>query len=552
MSAKNDFKTGTLYDIVSDNLNNIYVAKDNYVSIFNGLDNSWKNVVFINGQNKNVRDIEVLNDKIYATSDSGLFISKDKGITWKTVDFFGRQLISWINVIGQNLYVFSFGDLPYPKFAVNLYVSSDSGNTFKEMLLPKSASYFHKIYESNKKLYLIGYGVYLFDEISNDWVPRCTGIDYPSIKRFLVNKKNEFHAFGQGQYYFKRNEESKWEQREQPGKCVWPISTASIDSKGTIYYFDIQEPSYHSTDNGITWESNNSYLYWITDFFETKSGRLVATSTMRSGFYYSDDYGETWKEDSDMKGANPAKYTYDGIFIVAENFADDIRFDNTYKVSYDNGNTWEKRSIIKSTAPEKYFNDFDLVLKNGKERYMFASGCGIYNSTDLVDYTAANGIGCFSTKMMKRYGDLFFAFTDSGVYRSEDLGMNWSRYSDGLPMVSCSLQSIDNEGRLYISSERGLYRTIKSVTSVDAESEVVASELIYPNPVTDGVLNINTDEILQSIEVVDIFGRIIQSYDGKQRELVLNNVVPSGTYFIRFNRAAGCSIRKFVVLNSSR
>lgn len=74
---------------------------------------------------------------------------------------------------------------------------------------------------------------------------------------------------------------------------------------------------------------------------------------------------------------------------------------------------------------------------------------------------------------------------------------------------------------------------------------------IYPNPTTNGSINIDlslTKENLQTIEIIDLSGKVIMNRNTfNQNNLVLNNLT-KGTYFVRLNLSEHTITKKFVVI----
>ncbi|HAR72054.1 MAG TPA: hypothetical protein DCR77_01405, partial [Flavobacteriaceae bacterium] len=69
---------------------------------------------------------------------------------------------------------------------------------------------------------------------------------------------------------------------------------------------------------------------------------------------------------------------------------------------------------------------------------------------------------------------------------------------------------------------------------------------IYPNPVVD-VLNIETDTNRNSIKIIDLTGKIIDSYSINEKKISLQvNLYPKGIYIVEVENEKGKTISKFI------
>ncbi|WP_314243457.1 T9SS type A sorting domain-containing protein [Empedobacter tilapiae] len=69
---------------------------------------------------------------------------------------------------------------------------------------------------------------------------------------------------------------------------------------------------------------------------------------------------------------------------------------------------------------------------------------------------------------------------------------------------------------------------------------------IYPNPVAD-ILNIETDTNKNSIKIIDLTGKIIESYVSNKKKITIDtNSFPKGIYVVEVENEKGKTISKFI------
>jgi len=84
------------------------------------------------------------------------------------------------------------------------------------------------------------------------------------------------------------------------------------------------------------------------------------------------------------------------------------------------------------------------------------------------------------------------------------------------------------------------YENVLGVNTTTPEADFSVN--ISPNPTND-YLNINTDEPLTQIEIYDLLGKQLATYDGRQTQISIQDL-SSGTYMIRLINQKGESLSK--------
>jgi hypothetical protein len=92
--------------------------------------------------------------------------------------------------------------------------------------------------------------------------------------------------------------------------------------------------------------------------------------------------------------------------------------------------------------------------------------------------------------------------------------------------------------------------TLKSL-STDSFSKIDESIKLYPNPVTNGVLNVskNNANALKTIEVYNVLGKLVKSFNTTELKSETLNVsnLNSGVYMFRLNTQNGIQTKKLII-----
>lgn len=132
-----------------------------------------------------------------------------------------------------------------------------------------------------------------------------------------------------------------------------------------------------------------------------------------------------------------------------------------------------------------------------------------------------------------------FTAIDSVASSGDSLSVNHYRYTDPrlLPGVNYyRLRMTDLDDHWTYSS----IRTVKDADNIPAIT-------IYPNPVTDGYVYINSPSTINHIQLQDLSGRIVLNAEGRGNNSVINaRELTSGIYFIIVDTDAGRKVQKLI------
>ena len=84
-------------------------------------------------------------------------------------------------------------------------------------------------------------------------------------------------------------------------------------------------------------------------------------------------------------------------------------------------------------------------------------------------------------------------------------------------------------------------------TNQDDDKPILANAIIYPNPVTNGILNISCRNMASSIhyEISDLYGQVFSKGFLKSKEIDVSNL-SSGAYILSLNDGTSWTIKKFL------
>ncbi len=435
--------------------------------------------------------------------------SVDSGTTWQTINNF------------------NFGN----SFLTNLGISP-SGSMF--------GSTFHAFYVSHD-------GGVVWTQVS----PPLNDV-YGFYTRMAFNQNAAFvYSMECGKRFFLRSTDDglSWEHLE--GKFTQPVvDFISTDDQGNLYAKTCSSIGLtKSADGGETWSN-----FLITDdqlpvqeFCKNSQGGLFA-STNNFRLFRSTDGGMVWNDISPFGAAIIPNYLavspQDELYVFStiqnyksmddgqtwENFGPDFDDPETMAFhpngsmyvhegqmlsrSFDGGDTWENLSGLPniyhfhiSLDGTIYFSGYDPA----------ASEFATYLSHDELatwELTLTEAYGAITTDWE---GDVFVAGFD-GVYISEDQGLTWNSFADGIPAPS-------GVGVLHIGADRHLYcSTFNDVIYKSTE------KVTYPNYVLGKVWFDENNNCQQDAGEAPLQGWFIKiESSGEQQHRVTR---PDGSFHI--------------------
>jgi photosystem II stability/assembly factor-like uncharacterized protein len=193
---------------------------------------------------------------------------------------------------------------------------------------------------------------------------------------------------------------------------VWSVM---MDSSGFIFA-GCDSGIFRSSDQGSTWRKLDVDAPLVLAFAVNHAGDLYACSL--NGVLYTSDHGDTWQL---MNDSLPVQWGFPPVYpgyIALDNA------DNVFVGLRDGGVFW---------------------LPRGKTSW-------VRRNTGLP-YEKATGLAISST------GTMVVAVDTSGLFRSTDQGLTWSRQSTGLTNPWVASVACDLNGRFFVGTQGGVFRS---------------------------------------------------------------------------------------------
>jgi len=251
-----------------------------------------------------------------------------------------------------------------------------------------------------------------------------------------------------------------------------------------------------SLDGGATWNEYNQGLPQGEHFTKIRIGDYDTDTTIFmtswNGLYKSNDYGESWYQDTDIPQV--------GYFDMDIN-----PFDNNYiyiggynaNSSSDGGASWTELNI--PDIGTGYITAIRSNPLNPDEIYISIHTKGIYKSIDGgVGWTEITGsipfvpgFKYFSGFAINRQNpaNIFVYSYDHGVYQSHNSGESWEEFNEGLlvhrGIVLIDVDPIDTT-RVYLANfSQSVWSIHRTPSGIADEEPALPTEIeisAYPNP----------------------------------------------------------------------
>jgi photosystem II stability/assembly factor-like uncharacterized protein len=338
---------------------------------------------------------------------------------------------------------------------------------------------------------------------------------------------------------------------------------------------------YVSTDFGETWESRSNglpdypYFYDMDiSFIDSASRRIFIATT--EGLFFSDDMGALWQE---ATSGLPVLNFFTAIEVSEDDpysIALGDRY-NTVYLSSDCGTSWAQATLPPRLLDE-YIDDIEFDPFDTDVIYVTSWPIALFKSEDrgqswhdissnLPRDTSYFGyLYLFISDILvnpHNPSNLFAAISNHGVYQTNDGGLFWESFSEGLDPVAASGTlsfSLQDTTRLYIAtSGRGVWSIHRTITGVEDEAPTLPVELSispYPNPFNSSMtLNYSLPKTGPvSISIHNILGQHVETIFIGQKDAGNYTLqwdasdLPSGLYFARLIAGEKTETTKMLLL----
>jgi len=558
----NNYSTGYLLESPIDS--SLYTCEGNYFykSIDHGT--NWEAILF-----NHVIDGFTIDDAgiIYLGVRPGyLFRSVDNGVTFQTVDISSLTNDSLIDCIISDLFPADSGGV-YFKFLGNsqdgIYHYHSSGLQRIEtgwLNPPLGVTANHElIYKSSNCLKL-------YNPTNRTSITKaCQYFVRDQLAKEVITYNKVWIANISSEFLFQSKDNGRTWKDIHSGHGFRQVLSIDIADSGRIiagtFGASFWGALFKSKDNGSTWTriQKTTLDAYFVDISTLKTGRIIANGSY--GAYVSDNGGDTWTKKSGISLAYSQFVSKSGYIYVG----------NDYKgiyLSTDNGNKWKSAN---NGINHSYFFNFG-ESKSGK---IFASAwpTGTYCSSDsgknwtYLDgpYIANTRTFCFDFK-----DDTLYAGSSHGLLKSINDGNTWERvqeingsvhaitcalngdiiinadkknilvkktgqdewheFNDGVNNKVIYLQKMDHQGRIYLATNSGVYRTDDFMLKEEQETKLtIFLQQNFPNPFNSGT-KIKFKIFKKDKVKVSVFNIL-----GQKIAVLLNSELDAGTHEVEFD-----------------
>ncbi|PLX26167.1 hypothetical protein C0581_05155 [Candidatus Parcubacteria bacterium] len=282
-------------------------------------------------------------NKPKTTGPAGMFVSVDKGETWKVISSMptveGVKQLTSVNVYRVIEDPQDPKALYWASRANGLFYSFDDGKSWQRPSAPVNSSFI--------------YDVAIHPE------DRCT---IYTTKARIVYKTEDCGR--------------SWEEVYQEGRPADIITSVSFDPHDShhIYLTETNGDLLKSTDLGKTWSVVNRFGVYVRDVeFDPNKNDLMYVVTREKGLRRSRDGGATWEDLSEKLKVYPGSLTYRRFLVYPSN-PDQIYWVSKYGVlmSRNAGDDWEPINLVTPPGSVDIYG-FTVSPLNDKEIYYTGS-----------------------------------------------------------------------------------------------------------------------------------------------------------------------------------
>ncbi|MCR6640630.1 MAG: T9SS type A sorting domain-containing protein [Sporocytophaga sp.] len=489
--------------------------------------------------------VRIINDKIYAASDSGLYVSENFGDNWKLIAFPKNKVNS----------VESLNDTIYSGAKAGLFFSTDEGKNWTSVPNFENIEV-NKIFVDKADLWLTS-GYHIFKKVNGTWEEQYPGIpdQVNSMIRvgntiFLssilaIASKNDGEEWKTAKLQNNSGDKRELATLASDGKHLiagaeiggvylskdfgnsWEMKSPPVDAGVTISNLHINNKSWFASNYMYTYRSQDSCKTWtlvqqglpsvrISDF-KTFNDSLWACTN--EGLYLSIDQGDNWSQLLPSPSSSIVKNSKGEILVNSGQ--------RLLKASFPYSD-WDTITFSKNLT--KLVQARDTMYLSTAGDYLYRSFNGGSTWEKIFKGLNTSNANIYELTVNKE-----FAVTsiENVIYVLRHASDQWTSFNQALPFGDIrDLMILDND--IYsIVQFQGLFRRslsdFEGPTSVDQPANEKSSGF-YPNPAVDYIYLKNTLNVEQA-NLYDLSGKLIRSFDGT--ETLDISGIEKGVFLIR-------------------
>ena len=326
------------------------------------------------------------------------------------------------------------------------------------------------------------------------------------------------------------------------------IKLLKVDKNDVLFAVDVFSYLHRSTDYGKSWVKLSYFKdLGIRKISCGENNEVFIVAYDLGGLYKSTDLGDSWI----LSNIGIENYEIDSPTYIKDNIMLIPIINNGIFKSTNKGDSWFKTNFdLNLTAGNITFdNNYNIYA---------AYGSYLYKSTDLGDnwFIANDQLPSFFliTEM-----DEFFSFPrvyGKNCYINKNLNEPWELLNSGISHTTGDNFVIGSDGRIYLTTNSWVYRSIEPVNSVENSSKISDNNeiSIFPNPLSNsGAIKYNLKEPgAVEIKLYDVLGNHLQTLFSGYRDAGFVSIdfsveaMPIGIYYIVFKHNNNVIVEKFV------
>ncbi len=479
--------------------------------------------------------------RIYAaTLLEGMFRSTGPGTEWMPVDsgISGNSITSCA-VNGDRLILGASN---------GIFISKDAGDTWTSMNSEVCANFHAGVIFGNTIVVGSYFGVFRSSDDGATWSKAKNGIARASVSSLATSGNNIIAGTMIHGLHVSGDKGAAWKEFDL---SYYYTNIISLVAGGASVFasVDLLGPFY-SSNSGNSWDAMISELIPRAARFMTfHNGVLYAEAS--GDLFRSTDNGASWTRNSVdfylscLIGSGAALYAGSGRLDVHR--------------SLDSGKTW---SLIKSqNDADNTFNENIKTLAIIGDTLIAGVFAGIYRSAGDAGWMAvksdSTGVNCFATS-----GRMLFAGSTHGVLLSLDNGLHWKSVNSGLGMRPVECLTVLDDFLYAGTDEGGVWR--RSLAEILSSADAKNSRMARGRPAAvasvrhrDAAAIVELPLLLPGrtrITVADISGHTVATLadgdllPGRHRFSWDSRNAAPGYYLVRIQTPAGASVKGLPLL----
>lgn len=490
--------------------NKVYAATDSGVFVSDNLGLAWQKLTAT--KNK-INSVLFYADTLFAATEGGLYHSENEGVSWALYPYFGTQRISKLDQVQDQFLVYTQTDL---------YKKETIGADWT-MLQPGLTGQYTGYVQLGRSTLVSSYWGIAFAEQGAPWLPAR-----PSFK---PNAANVQALTSDGTYllggtdtrgtFVSSDKGKSWVMQSHPFHygAVYGISTnAMVDGR---WFSTTLKGVYRSDDSARTWIFKNQGLPSNQSVYSIKkaAGRLWLLSS--KGLFWSTNYGDTWNPLSTFTGAS--------FYNIVELKSGKILISTSlglYQAEAPLFDTWTQASLQPSS------NIFAMA-QHGDTLYATTLGDGVYRSLDAGAHWSALNTGLVNKYITRVAVSEAYAVCSNGLgdlFIMSHSDTTWQVFNGNLSDSDIMAYTIVSD-TLYLSLNfSGIYKRALADHLTELNDNVYQEQdLFCPNPASN-FIKFNAFAEIAEVEVYDVLGALKLKSTGT--ELLSVADLPKGVYTI--------------------